>query len=91
MSIMSFHGLLTLSYTNNYIIPVGLMSELALLKAWFPLVPKKVPETCLRCLWRIFSIVLGSKHKWKRVTGTLDMSQAPLRHEWKPGLIPPLH
>ena len=71
MSIMSFHGLLILSYTNNYIIPVGFMLELALLKAWFPLVPKKVPETYLRCLWCIFSIVLGSKHKWKHV------SQAP--------------
>ena len=22
------------------------------------------------------------------VTGTLDMSQAPLRHKWKPGLKP---
>ena len=32
-----------------------------------PLVPKKVPETGLRY---IFSIVFGSKHKWKRVTGT---------------------
>ena len=53
-------------------------------KDWFPLVPKKVPETRLRCLWHIFSIVLGSKHQWKHVSQ--NMSQTPLRHEWTPGL-----
>ena len=61
-------------YRNKLVQVLVLPARLSL--SWFPLVPWR----CQRHVWGandtyMFSIVLGSKHKWKRVIGTLDMSK----------------